>query len=108
MRFGVPDRRNETFWLINAKSFALLVPAVLLGHYLDESVKWIQNRKKLGNHTFPYVLLQILLNTTLIYIIYKANYSYAHEFQMTIAGLFFSALFFGMQVNFVSNLKRIL
>ena len=108
MKFGVPDHRNETFVQITTKSLALLLPAILLGHYLDESVKWIQVRNKLGRHVGSYVAAQVLLNTTLIYVVHKVNYGYANEFQMTFAGLFFSALFFGMQVNFISNLKKLL
>lgn len=108
VKFGVPDNKNETFLQITTKSLALMIPAIFLGHYLDEFVKWLQKHKKLGRRTGSYVLAQIFLNTTLIYAIYKMNYRYANEFQMTYAGLFFSALFFGMQINFITNLKSLL
>ena len=108
IRFGTPDGRNETFWQINVRSFALIIPAIVLGHYLDEGVQQLQARKKVGDAPITYVLIQSLFNIALMYGIHKMNYGLTKEFQMTIAGLFFSALFFAMQTNFIDNIKKVL
>ncbi len=108
LRFGTPDGRNETFWQINVRSFALIIPAIILGHYLDGGVQQLQIRKKLGEAPITYVLLQSFVNIALMYGIHKVNYGLTAEFQMTIAGLFFSALFFAMQTNYIDNIKKVL
>jgi undecaprenyl pyrophosphate phosphatase UppP len=99
LRFGRPDSKNDSFWRLNAKTFALLIPAVVLGHYIDKFIE----KSKLKLHLA--IFAQIMLNIVLIYAIHKVMYSYANEFQMTLPGMFFSALFFGMQTNFLNNLK---
>jgi hypothetical protein len=105
LRFGRPDSRNETFWRLNAKSFALLIPAVILGHYIDKLVETIQ-RKNIG--LYMALLIQTLLNIVLIYILHRVMHAYSNEFQLTLPGMFFSAMFFGMQTNFLANLKKAL
>ena len=105
LKFGTPDSRNQSLWQLNAKTFTLLIPAVILGHYIDKLVETMQ-RKKLG--LYMAVLIQTLLNILLIYILHRVVHSYSNEFQLTLPGMFFSAMFFGMQTNFLVNLKKIL
>ncbi len=102
LKFGTPDGRNESFWKLNAKSFALLIPAVILGHYLDKFVE--QSRMSL----YTAIIVQTILNIVLIYILHRVMYAYSNEFQLTLPGMFFSAMFFGMQTNFLVNLKKAL
>ena len=108
IRFGTPDGRNETFWKINVRSFTLIIPAIILGHYLDEGVQYIQKKRTLGGAPLTYVFVQSFVNIALMYGIHKIDFGLTKEFQMTIAGLFFSALFFAMQTNFVDNIKKVL
>ena len=104
LKFGTPDGRNQSLWQLNAKTFALLIPAVILGHYIDKMVESIQH--KIG--LYMAVLIQTLLNIVLIYILHRVMYAYSNEFQLTLPGMFFSAMFFGMQTNFLVNLKKLL
>jgi hypothetical protein len=81
---------------------SFIVPGILLGHYLDNSIK------KLNLDTKHSVALQTFLNISLIFVINKISFEYAREFQITFAGLFFSSLFFGMQTNYIDNIKKLL
>lgn len=103
LNMGRPDGPRESFMVLNIKSMMLIVPAIFVGHYLDEFVEKM-NIKNTTNS----VILQTFLNVLVIYIIHKINTAYANEFQMTLAGLFFSAIFFGMQTNYIRNLKSLL
>ena len=102
LNLGKPDGKNEGFFVMNVKSMMLIVPAIILGHYLDEIVE----KLKLSN--LKSVALQTFLNVFLIYVLHRINYAYTNEFQVSLAGLFFSALFFGMQTNYIKNLKELL
>lgn len=102
LNLGKPDGKNEGFFVMNVRSMMLIVPAIILGHYLDESVD------KLKLSTLQSVILQTFLNVFLIYLLHKISVSYTKEFQVSLAGLFFSALFFGMQTNYIKNLKVLL
>lgn len=102
IKFGIPDTKNENFTTLNIKSMLLIVPAIIIGHYIDQFV----NKMKL--RPIKSVAFQTFLNIFVIFILHKINESYAKEFQMTLAGLFFSALFFAMQTNYIRNIKLIL
>lgn len=102
LNLGKPDGKNEGFFVMNVRSMMLIVPAIILGHYLDESVD------KLKLSTLQSVILQTFSNVFLIYLLHKINNAYTREFQVSLGGLFFSALFFGMQTNYIKNLKVLL
>lgn len=102
LNLGRADGKNESFMALNVRSMILIIPAIILGHYLDEIVE----RTKLDK--VKSVTLQTFLNVFIIYILHKISSSYTREFQVSLAGLFFSALFFGMQTNYIKNLKYIL
>lgn len=103
LNLGKPDGAREGFLALNIKSMILIVPAIFMGHYLDEFVELLQIKNK-----FNSVLVQTILNVVLIYILHKLSKAYTQEFQVSLAGLFFSALFFGMQTNYIQNLKSLL
>lgn len=102
LNLGRPDGSNESFFVMNVRSMILIVPAIILGHYLDEFVE----RTKLTK--LKSIILQTILNILIIYMLHKVNAAYTREFQVSLGGLFFSALFFGMQTNYIKNLKYIL
>jgi hypothetical protein len=81
----------------------LIVPAIFIGHYLDEIVEKMNIKDKAHS-----VILQTLLNVLVIYILHRMSQAYTSEFQLTLPGLFFSALFFGMQTNYIRDLKSLL
>ena len=104
--FGNDNERS--FMLVMWKSFALLIPGAILGHYVDTAVKRIQKKQVLGSHVGIYVLFQSLINITIIYLLHLIHQKYTSEFQRTLPGLYFSVLFFGLQSNYISNVQRLL
>jgi biotin transporter BioY len=81
----------------------LIVPAIFMGHYIDELVEKMNIKDKTMS-----VTLQTFVNVLVIYILHKVWLSYTKEFQVSLAGLFFSALFFGMQTNYIRDIKGLL
>lgn len=102
IKLGKPDDKNEGFFELNIRSMILIVPAIVIGHYLDELVA------KTRLSPLKSVVLQTFLNVLIIYIMHRLSRAYTREFQVSLAGLFFSALFFGMQTNYLKNLKKVL
>jgi hypothetical protein len=102
LNLGKPDGARESFFALNVKSMMLILPAIFMGHYLDEFVE------KMGKDPKKSVILQTFLNICVIYILHKVSKAYTSEFQVSLAGLFFSALFFGMQTNYIRDLKSLL
>ena len=103
LNLGKPDGVRESFLALNVKSMMLIVPAIFMGHYLDEFVEYLKIKSKINS-----VILQTLINVFVIYILHKLSKAYTQEFQVSLAGLFFSALFFGMQTNYIRDLKSLL
>jgi hypothetical protein len=103
LNLGKPDSARESFMVLNIKSMMLILPAIVFGHFLDELVEKMNIKSKTTS-----VIIQTLLNIFTIYILHTFLRSYSKEFQLTLAGLFFSALFFGMQTNYISNLKSLM
>ncbi len=100
---GKPDSPSEGFFSLNIRSMILILPAIFMGHYLDELVEKMNIKNKTQS-----VLFQTFLNILIIYILHKISSAYTKEFQVSLAGLFFSALFFGMQTNYIHDLKNLL
>lgn len=103
LNLGKPDGARESFLALNVKSMMLIIPAIFMGHYLDELVESLKIKSK-----FHSVVFQTLLNILVIYVLHSISRAYTQEFQVSLAGLFFSALFFGMQTNYMDNLKKVL
>lgn len=106
MLFGNDNERS--FSLVMFKSFALLIPGAILGHYIDTAIKRVQNKKVFGDHVGVYVFIQSLINVTLIFMLHRLHRHYTDEFQRTLPGLYFSGLFFGLQANYISNVQQLL
>lgn len=102
LKFGIQNSRDETFVQLNVRSMSFIVPGILLGHYLDKAIS------RLNLDTKHAVALQTFLNIAVIFTINKISFEYAKEFQITFAGLFFSSLYFGMQTNYIENIKTLL
>lgn len=102
--FGTMDPRSATGF---ATRFVLLViPGIVLGHLLDQSVLAGQHRFKWS----PLVCLTLQTGVWLVFFfgLYHLVPSYAWEFQNTYAGLAFVTLFFTVQTNYVRNLQAVL
>ena len=104
LNFGQPDKKNDPFVRLTAKTLAMIIPAIILGHYID--VFMTRQSKRISKRAS--VLIQTLINVSVIYVLHIIDYAYAKEFQTTFAGLFFSGLFFGLQTNYIANIKSVL
>jgi hypothetical protein len=83
-----------------------IIPAILLGNFTDNIIYRIKKDKVLGNNIVYYILLQTLIILLTLYIILTVLTSYTNEFQVTIAGGFFSVLYFGIQTNYMYMIKE--
>ncbi len=109
LRFGEEVVTDIVPFTIKFLSF--IVPAALLGHLIDQSILVLQRRKTFANGRIGeigYMLLQLLAWLVLFFFFYNFTPNYAREFQGTAAGIFFIALFFAVQTNFVTNLQAVL
>jgi hypothetical protein len=104
LNFGQPDKKNDPFVRLTAKTLAMIIPAIILGHYID--VFMTRQSKRISKRAS--VLIQTLINVSVIYVLHIIDYAYTKEFQTTFAGLFFSGLFFGLQTNYIANIKSVL
>ena len=106
LTFGTQN--HAAFIPFTVKFLALALPGIAIGHYLDQGVFWVQKRRLLGTTPLAYLSLQISAWVILFYILFQFAAAYAAEFQSSVAGIFFVALFFTVQTNFVANLQKVL
>ena len=97
---------RENFFSFALKCTFYLVPALLLGNYTDRIIEKKRKDKVLGDNILYYIILQTLIIISTLYLIIIFLTSYTNEFQSTIAGGFFSVLYFGMQANYISMIKE--
>lgn len=100
--------KKENFFSFLLKCIFYIIPAVLIGNYLDIFILKIKKKKILGNKLFNYILLQSFLNIIILYFILFLLFKYSSEFQVTIEGGFFSVLYFGTQTNYIYMIKKFL
>jgi hypothetical protein len=109
LRFG--EEAVSDIIPFSIKFLWFVVPSILLGHVIDQGVWALQRRKTFAEGRggkIGYLLLQLFLWLVLFYFFYNFTPGYAREFQGTAAGIFFIALFFAVQNNFVTNLQAVL
>lgn len=99
-------RSRKHFGSFTLKCIFYIIPAVILGNYTDISIQRIKKDKKLGDDIFYYILLQTLIIISTLYILLIFITTYTNEFQLTIAGGFFSVLYFGMQTKYIDMIKE--
>lgn len=105
-KFGKKHHGHPIPFLIRFLSLA--IPGAFLGHYVDQAVLKVQRLNLLGTMKVQYVFLQLFLWAGLFYALFVFAPGYTKEFQRSIAGIFFIALFFSVQPNFVANLQFVL
>ena len=106
LTFGTQNHTN--FLPFTVKFLALALPGIALGHYLDQGIAWLQKKRHLGDSPATYLALQIMAWILMFYVMFQFTAAYAAEFQNSVAGIFFVALFFTVQMNFVTNLQKVL
>lgn len=105
--FGKVEYRDK-YAAFSTKVLAMLIPGVVLGHYMDQYINKMRREKVLGDRLLTYIVLQTFASVTTIYALQKYSKSFAEEFQNTFAGLFFVAFFFGMQGNYAGALQELM
>ena len=105
--FAFGKDNEKTFISVGIRSFALLVPGMILGHLVDKYINKLKNNDP-GSHVIKYVILQSVVNISIITVLHKLHHKYTSEFQRTLPGLYFSGLFFGLQVNYIKNIQTLL
>ncbi|NDB83250.1 MAG: hypothetical protein EB127_11060 [Alphaproteobacteria bacterium] len=105
-KFGKKHHGHPIPFLIRFLSLA--IPGAFLGHYVDQAVLKVQRLNLLGTMKVQYVFFQLFLWAGLFYALFVFAPGYTKEFQRSIAGIFFIALFFSVQPNFVANLQFVL
>ena len=106
--FGSRSRGNNRFTTFMTKVILMMIPALIMGHYLDQFVAYLQHIEKFGSRVWVYVAIQSFLNIFIIFELYQFFEKYADEFQTTSAGLFFGALFWSVQTTYVANVQKLL
>ena len=105
-KFGKKHHGHPIPFVIRFLSLA--IPGAFIGHYVDQAVLKVQRLNLLGWRRVTYVFLQLFVWAALFYILFVFAPGYTKEFQNSIAGIFFIALFFSVQDNFVKNLQFVL
>jgi len=105
LRFGKEDHNNH-FISFFVKCLAFLIPAIILGILIDVCIDKLQRRRCFGQNVWTYISLQFAFNIYILYFTLKTlNSEYASEFQNTIPGMFFSTIFFGVQLKWFKNIQ---
>ena len=107
MEFG-KNGDDDSFVVMSLKSIALLIPGMILGHYIDKYIHHLEKKEVLGKSMLAYVVIQSIINIAIIFGLHYVYHKYTDEFQRTLPGLYFSGLFFGLQVNYIQNIQQLL
>ena len=99
--FGT-ERSHTNFVSFTLKSLFYIIPASIVGKYTDKTVKSLQEYKTLGENTLYYIVLQTFIIVITFYVIIHVFPKFINELQVTVAGVFFGALYFNMQGNYIN------
>ena len=102
--FGTFGSRKN-FFSFTLKCIFYIIPAVILGNYTDIAIQQIKDDKRLGDDDLYYILLQTFISISTLYLTILFFADYTSEFQVTVAGGFFSVLYFGMQPNYIRMIR---
>jgi hypothetical protein len=97
--------KHETMIQFTYKVIRMLIPGVILGLLIDNSIRWIQYNIPLDS--IVCILIQTFIMILTIYFLRRASSLYTDEFQNTLSGLFFVSLYFGLQSNYCTNIHNI-
>lgn len=105
------DKYTNNFVTYLGRIIILIIPGMIIGHYIDQFIFRYQMRNKHDTKLsrLYFVGLQLLIVSVVIYLFHiYISKDYAHEFQNTVPGLFFISLFFNTQTNLIRNIKKFL
>jgi hypothetical protein len=99
--FGT-ESSHDNFFSFTLKILFYIIPACILGKYTDKTIKSLQEYKTLGENILYYILLQTFTIVITFYVILHLFPKFINELQVTVAGVFFGALYFNMQGNYIN------
>jgi undecaprenyl pyrophosphate phosphatase UppP len=102
--FGTLRSRNDLL-SFTLKILVYIIPAVIIGHFIDIAVKKYRNNNVFGKNIIYYILLQTIFNIAILYLFILFLPRFMSEFQTTVSGGYFIALYFSMQTNYIDMLK---
>lgn len=103
--FGTQDSRKN-FFAFGLHCIFYIVPAIVVGNYTDIIIQYIKPDDEMGDYLLLFILLQTFINIATLYIILMFLNKYTSEIQVSLAGGFFSVLYFGMQPNYIYMLQQ--
>jgi hypothetical protein len=103
--FGTLRSRNDLL-SFTLKIMVYIIPAVILGHSTDITVKKNRTHNVFGKDIIYYILLQTIINIVTLYLFILFLPRFMSEFQNTISGGYFIVLYFSMQTNYIDMLKE--
>lgn len=103
--FGTLRSRNDLL-SFTLKIIVYIIPAVILGHFTDITVKKYRTHNVFGKNIIYYILLQTIFNIVTLYLFILFLPRFMSEFQTTISGGYFIVLYFSMQTNYIYMLKE--
>lgn len=97
---------NKDLLSFALKTLIYIIAALILGVYTDKLVLKCRANKVFGKEIVYYILLQTAINIATFYLLIIFFPDFMHEFQTTVSGVYFVTLYFSMQENYTSMLKR--
>ena len=85
-------RSHDHLLSFSIKIVLYIIPAIIIGHYIDKIITTLLINKTFGSFKISYVLLQTLLNIITFYIFVLFFENFMSEFQSSIPGVFFVVL----------------
>ena len=98
-------RSRQNLFSFALKILLYIFPAVVIGHYTEMSVQNMKARGVFGESELNYIILQTAFIIVTMYIFVMILKDYMSEFQASVAGGYFIALYFGIQTNYITMLK---
>lgn len=100
--FGTFRSRNDLI-SFTIKILVYIIPAVIMGHYIDVSFK---NKRMNDKRIMYYIFVQTILNIVILYLFILVLPRFISEFQRTISGGYFVVMYFSMQTNYIIMIKE--
>jgi hypothetical protein len=105
--FGTIHSRTN-FLSFSLKILLYMIPAALLGHFVDVTLQKSKKHRWFGHGQLIYLLVQTLLNLFILYGIIHGFPTFSSEFQKTVSGGHFMILYFGTQTHYLRSLTNAL
>lgn len=103
--FGSLSHQDD-FISFTIKIIIYIIPATLLGDFIDKSIVTMEKKEVLGDNIALYISLQTFVNILILYLFILFLPDFLKEFQSTMPGVYFITLYFTMQTNYMNSIKE--